>query len=157
VLVATTGIFVAWRFYGTSSLGADRFAASFPGLYKALFNKYWVDELYGAVFVRGVALGGGQALHANDRFVIDGGDGEVRPGLGVNGVAWGVRDLVARASNLWDRYVVDGAVNLTAFGFDSLSYVFRAAQSGLVQQYALGLMIGLFLLIAAGRFVLGLY
>jgi hypothetical protein len=53
--------------------------------------------------------------------------------------------------------VVDGAVNLTAFGFDSLSYVFRAAQSGLVQQYALGLMIGLFLLIAAGRFVLGLY
>jgi NADH-quinone oxidoreductase subunit L len=157
VLVATTGIFVAWRFYGTSSLGADRFAASFPGLYKALFNKYWVDELYGALFVRGVALGGGQALHANDRFVIDGGDGEVRPGLGVNGVAWGVRDLVAGASNLWDRYVVDGAVNLTAFGFDSLSYVFRAAQSGLVQQYALGLMIGLFLLIAAGRFVLGLY
>ncbi|HEY8232215.1 MAG TPA: hypothetical protein VIJ10_06115, partial [Vicinamibacteria bacterium] len=124
---------------------------------RALLHKYWVDEAYTAVFVRGLALGGGQALHANDRFVIDGGDGEVRPGLGVNGVAWGVRDLIARASNLWDRYVVDGAVWLTAFALDSLSYAFRAAQTGVVQHYALGLMIGLFLLIAAGRFVLGLY
>ncbi len=157
LLLAAVGIVVAWRFYRGSSPGADRLAASFPGAYRALLHKYWVDEAYTAVFVRGLALGGGQALHANDRFVIDGGDGEVRPGLGVNGVAWGVRDLVARASNLWDRYVVDGAVWLTAFALDSLSYAFRAAQTGVVQHYALGLMIGLFLLIAAGRFVLGLY
>ena len=71
--------------------------------------------------------------------------------------AWAVRDLVAKASNLWDRYVVDGAVNLTAFLLDNLSYAFRSVQNGLVQHYALGMMIGLFLLIAAGRFVLGLY
>ena len=107
--------------------------------------------------MRGLALGGGQALYANDRFVIDGGDGELRPGLGVNGLAWAARDLVARASNLWDRHVVDGAVRFTAFALENLSYVFRAAQTGVVQQYALGLMIGLFLLIAAGRFLLGLY
>jgi hypothetical protein len=81
----------------------------------------------------------------------------VRAGLGVNGVAWGVRDLVARGSNLWDRYVVDGAVNLTAFVLDNLSYAFRSVQSGLVQGYALGMLIGIFLLIAAGRFFLGLY
>jgi hypothetical protein len=30
-------------------------------------------------------------------------------------------------------------------------------QNGLVQHYALGMLIGLFLLIAAGRFLLGLY
>jgi hypothetical protein len=52
---------------------------------------------------------------------------------------------------------VDGAVNLTAFLLDSLSYAFRAVQNGLVQHYALSMMIGLFLLIAAGRFLLGLY
>jgi NADH-quinone oxidoreductase subunit L len=157
VLVALAGIGVAWRFYRGSFDAADRLAASFPGAYRTLVNKYWVDEAYGLVFVKGLALGGGNALHANDRFVIDGGDGEVRPGLGVNGVAWGVRDLVARASNLWDRYVVDGAVNLTAYLLDNLSYAFRAVQNGLVQHYALGMMIGLFLLIWAGRFVLGLY
>jgi NADH-quinone oxidoreductase subunit L len=157
VLVAAAGILVAWRFYRGAGGAPNRLAASFPGAYRTLLNKYWVDELYGAVFVRGLALGGGSALHANDRFVVDGGDGEVRPGLGVNGVAWGVRDLVARASNLWDRYVVDGAVNLTAFLLDNLSYAFRAVQNGLVQHYALSMMIGLFLLIAAGRFLLGLY
>jgi len=157
ILVATAGIVVAWRFYRGAFEIPNRLAASFPGAYRTLVNKYWVDEAYGAVFVRGLALGGGTALHANDRFVIDGGDGELRPGLGVNGVAWAVRDLVAKASNLWDRYVVDGAVNLTAFLLDNLSYAFRAGQNGLVQHYALGMMIGLFLLIAAGRFVLGLY
>ena len=157
VLVAAAGIFVAWRFYSGTSLAPTRLAAAFPGAYRTLLNKYWVDEAYAAVFVRGLALGGGQALHANDRFVIDGGDGELRAGLGVNGVAWGVRDLIAKASNLWDRYVVDGAVNLTAFLLENLSYVFRAVQSGLVQHYALSMMIGLFLMIAAGRFLLGLY
>ena len=157
VLVAAAGIFVAWRFYRGAFDAPNRLAASFPGAYRTLLNKYWVDEAYDAVFVRGLALGGGTALHANDRFVIDGGDGELRPGLGVNGVAWGVRDLLAKASNLWDRYVVDGAVNLTAFLLDNLSYALRAVQNGLVQHYALSMMIGLFLLIAAGRFVLGLY
>ena len=44
-----------------------------------------------------------------------------------------------------------------AFLLDNLSYAFRAVQNGLVQHYALGMMIGLFLLIAAGRFLLGLY
>jgi NADH-quinone oxidoreductase subunit L len=157
LLLAAIGIVVAWRFYRGASPGADRLAASFPCAYNTLLHEYWVDEAYSAVFVRGVAIGGGQGLHANDRFVIDGGDGEVRPGLGVNGLAWAVRDLVARASNLWDRHVVDGAVRLTAFALENLSYLFRAAQTGVVQQYALGLMIGLFLLIAAGRFLLGLY
>ena len=157
VLVAFAGSVVAWRFYGEASLVPDRLAASFPLAYRTLVSKYWVDELYAAVFVRGLALGGGGALSANDRFVIDGGDGELRPGLGVNGLAWTVRDLMGKASNLWDRHVVDGAVRLTAFSLDNLSYVLRALQNGLVQHYALGMMIGLFLLIAAGRFLLGLY
>jgi NADH-quinone oxidoreductase subunit L len=157
VLIAAAGILVATRFYKGAFEIPNRIAARFPGVYQALLNKYWVDEAYGSVIVRGLVLGGGRALHANDRFVVDGGDGEVRAGLGVNGVAWAVRDLLARGSNLWDRWVVDGAVNLTAFILDNLSYAFRAVQNGLVQHYALSMLIGLFLLIAAGRFVLGLY
>jgi NADH-quinone oxidoreductase subunit L len=157
VMVAAAGIVLAWRFYAGASPVPGRLAASFPVAYRTLVNKYWVDEVYAAVFVRGLALGGGGALYANDRFVIDGGDGELRAGLGVNGTAWVVRDLLARASNLWDRYVVDGAVRLTAFALDNLSYALRALQNGLVQRYVLSMLIGLFLLIAAGRFVLWLY
>jgi NADH-quinone oxidoreductase subunit L len=157
ILVAAGGILVATRFYKDAFEVPNRLAASFPAVYDTLLQKYRVDELYDAVLVRGLVLGGGKALHASDRFVVDGGDGELRAGLGVNGAGWLVRDVLARASNVWDRYVVDGAVNLAAFVLDNLSYAFRAAQSGLVQHYALSMLIGLFLLIAAGRFVLGLY
>jgi NADH-quinone oxidoreductase subunit L len=157
VAIAAGGIGVAWRFYQGDFAIPQRLAAAFPGIHRLLLEKYRVDELYGAVFVRGLALGGGRSLHANDRFVIDGGDGELRPGLGVNGLAWAIRDVVARLSDFWDRWIVDGAVNLLAFILDNLSYVVRAVQNGLVQRYALTMLIGLFLLIVAGRFVLGIY
>jgi NADH-quinone oxidoreductase subunit L len=157
VVAAAAGILVATRFYRGDPVIPERLAATLSGPYRLLLNKYWVDEIYNAVLVRGLTLGGGNALFAADRYVVDGGDGEVRPGLGVNGVAWWTRDVVAKASNLWDRWVVDGAVNLTAFVLENLSYAFRSVQDGLVQHYALGMLIGLFLLIAAGRFVLGLY
>ena len=93
VAVAALGIWVATRFYRGAPAIPERLAAAWPGAYRALLNKYWVDEIYGAVFVRGLVLGGGHALHATDRYVIDGGDGEVRRGLGVNGVAWWTRDV----------------------------------------------------------------
>jgi NADH-quinone oxidoreductase subunit L len=157
VLVALLGIFAGRLFYKTRPEIAGRLAAVFAAPHRVLLNKYYVDELYGAVFVRGAALGGGRGLHAVDRYLVDGGDGEVRPGLGVNGVAWLARDIVARLSNFWDRVVVDGLVNLTAFALDNFSYLFRAVQNGLVQHYALVMLIGIFLMIGAGRYVLGLY
>jgi NADH-quinone oxidoreductase subunit L len=157
VAVAALGIWVATRFYRGAPVLPERLSAAWPGVYRTLLNKYWVDEIYNAAVVRGLVLGGGNALFASDRFVVDGGDGEVRPALGVNGVAWSTRDVVAKASNLWDRYVIDLLVNAIAFVLDNLSYVFRSVQNGLVQHYALSMLIGIFLLIFAGRFVLGLY
>ena len=157
VLLAAGGIFVATRFYQANPAIPERLAVTFAALHRVLLNKYYVDEIYAALFVRGVVLGGGRFLHGLDRYVVDGGDGEVRPALGVNGVAWATRDVVARLSNVWDKYVVDGLVNLTAFLLDNLSYAFRAVQNGLVQNYALSMLIGVFLLIWAGRALLGLY
>jgi hypothetical protein len=50
---------------------------------------------------------------------------------------------------------VDGLVNLTALVFDNLSYLFRAVQNGLVQHYALMMLIAvLFLIGIGGRFIL---
>jgi NADH-quinone oxidoreductase subunit L len=158
VAIAATGWTLARRVYMQRPEIADRLAASFAGAHRVLTNKYYVDELYGAVFVRGLALGGGNSLYAMDRFVIDGGDGQMRAGGGVNGIAWMARDIVAAFSSFWDRVVVDGLVNLAAFLLDNLSYVFRAVQNGRVQHYALAMIIGFFMLIVVGgRFGLGLY
>jgi NADH-quinone oxidoreductase subunit L len=157
VTVALLGIFLATFFFQRHPEYPARLASSLRPVHQLLLRKYYVDEIYDAVFVRGLALGGGETLHTMDRYVIDGGDGEVRPGLGVNGVAWLTRDVVARSSDAWDRVVVDGAVNLTAAILDNASYVLRALQNGLVQHYALSALIGVFLMIWAGRFVLRLY
>jgi NADH-quinone oxidoreductase subunit L len=158
VLVAALGIGLAWVFYMKRTEIPERLAASFSGPYRVLLNKYYVDELYNLVFARGLALGGGRLLFANDRYLVDGGDGEVGPGFGVNGIAWGTRDLVAKLSDWWDRWIVDGVIaRLTAAFLDNLSYLFRAVQNGLVQSYALSMLIGIFLLIFAGRYLLGLY
>jgi NADH-quinone oxidoreductase subunit L len=157
VAIAALGIMTATRFYSAHPEIAEGLATRFATAHRVLTNKYYVDELYGKVFVRGLALGGGNALFATDRYAIDGGDGEVRAGFGVNGVAWMIRDVVARLSNFWDKWIVDGSVNLLAAILDNLSYVFRAVQNGLVQSYALSMLIGVFLLLAAGRFLLGLY
>ncbi len=157
VAVGLAGIVLGRHFYLTNPGIAERLANSLAGVHRVLLNKYYVDELYGAVFVRGLTLGGGSLLHGVDRHLVDGGDGEVKPGLGVNGVAWATRDIVARLSNVWDRYVVDGLVNLTAFFLDNLSYVFRAVQNGLVQHYAFAMLVGVLLLIASGGWVLRLY
>ena len=157
VAIAASGILMATRFYLAHPEIPERLATTFATAHRVLTNKYYVDELYGKVFVRGLAIGGGNAFFANDRYFIDGGDGEVRPGFGVNGIAWLTRDIVARLSNFWDKWIVDGAVNLLAAILDNLSYVFRSVQNGLVQSYALFAFIGLFFLIAAGRYLLGLY
>jgi NADH-quinone oxidoreductase subunit L len=157
VAVAAAGIFGARHLYEVRPEVPERLAAAFAGAHRVLLNKYYVDELYGKLFVRGLALGGGNVLHGVDRYVVDGGDGEVRPGLGVNGISWAVRDVVGWFSDVWDRSVVDGLVNFTAMVLDNASYVARAVQNGLVQNYALSMLVGVFLLIAAGRFLLGLY
>jgi NADH-quinone oxidoreductase subunit L len=76
-------------------------------------------------------------------------------GLGVNGLGWFVREVLAKGSDVWDRYVVDGLVNLTAAVFDNMSYVFRSLQNGLVQHYALSMLIIVLFMIGIGsRFIL---
>jgi NADH-quinone oxidoreductase subunit L len=156
--IAAAGILLAFRMYLWQPALAGKLATSFAGVYRVLLNKYYVDELYGAVFVRGLAIGGGNTLWGTDKTFIDGGDGSVRPAwpLSVNGLAWVARDIVAKLSDFWDRWIVDGILcKLTDHVFDNLSYVFRAVQNGLVQHYALMMLIlMLFMIGIGGRYIL---
>src|SRR5690242_13796114 len=54
VVVALSGIGLAYLMYYRGSLRPERFSEAFGGaFYRAVLDKYWVDELYGLVFVRG--------------------------------------------------------------------------------------------------------
>jgi len=86
--VVAVGILLAlWLYVGRPELPA-RIAASAQGAYRALWNKYWVDEAYDALLVRPlVALSDAVLYRGIDAGLID--------GAGVNGPARAVRALAA--------------------------------------------------------------
>jgi NADH-quinone oxidoreductase subunit L len=76
------------------------------GLYKLVFNKYYVDELYEILFINSLKK------------------------LGIG---------------LWrgfDDFVIDGAINSTAYLIGWISGVMRRVQTGLVQNYAFSMVVG---------------
>ncbi len=139
VAVASIGIYLAWSWYAKGDGRTPaRLAQEWPGVYRAVANKYFVDEAYERVFVRGLALDGGRFLWEVDATVID---------LIPNGAAAVTRGLSWVAS-AFDQYVVDGLVNGIAFLLQALYQLFRRAQTGRVQNYALVMGGGLFCLVA---------
>jgi NADH-quinone oxidoreductase subunit L len=67
------GIGLAWLFYVAKPGLPDQVAATFSGLYKLIYNKYFVDEIYGAVVVTPVVSGSREVLWKGvDVAVIDG-------------------------------------------------------------------------------------
>jgi NADH-quinone oxidoreductase subunit L len=60
--VAVLGFFLAWLLYYRRRDLPAKVAAWFGGLYDAVLNKYYVDELYGAVFVKPIIEGSAKLL-----------------------------------------------------------------------------------------------
>jgi len=77
--IAALGIFIAWRIWVKRRIIADRFAEAYPGLYRLLLNKYFVDELYDAAVVQPIKVASTEGLWRGfDVKLVDG---------AVNGVA----------------------------------------------------------------------
>jgi len=73
VAFGLAGIGLAALFYVFKPSLPDQIAASFSGLYKLIYNKYFVDEIYGAVVVNPVVSGSREVLWKGvDVAVIDG-------------------------------------------------------------------------------------
>jgi NADH-quinone oxidoreductase subunit L len=142
VLVAAAGIGLAWRFYVARPEISDRLASRFAGAHRLLSNKYYVDELYDATVIGGT-MSSGRSLWTFDRRVVDG---------AVNGSSW-LTVFSAWVSGLVDRYVVDGLVNLVGRTTEESSYWFRRLQTGLVQNYALLMLFGIFVFVSVYLFV----
>jgi NADH-quinone oxidoreductase subunit L len=133
VLIAIAGILVARKFYVTSPEMSEQMAARWAGAHRVLSNKYYVDELYDATVIAGT-MSSARGLWTFDRNVVDG---------AVNGTGWATI-ISSWISGLTDRTVVDGVVNLVGRIVQESSHVFRRLQTGLVQNYALLMLVGVF-------------
>lgn len=69
---ALAGILIAYMFYLKRPMIPHRLVSRFPGAYRLLFNKYYVDELYNAVFVKPTVKGSEVIYDHFDLKVIDG-------------------------------------------------------------------------------------
>jgi len=70
--VALVGVFVAYRFYVADPAIPRRLAEQARGIYKMLFNKYWVDEAYESLIVQPIYRGSVDLWNDFDTGVIDG-------------------------------------------------------------------------------------
>jgi len=96
-------------------------------------NKYYMDEMYYIVVIKPLMLIT-RAAFAFDRWVID--------YVIVNGVGW-ITLILSRLWGLFDKYVVDGLVNLIGVSVKIGGRALRFIQTGIVQQYAIILVISL--------------
>jgi NADH-quinone oxidoreductase subunit L len=140
---AVVGWGLAWRAYREADKGyVEPIAVAAPPLYDVLYNKYYVDEGYDYAFtgrrkvgdVRLGVMGLGEASSWFDSHVIDG---------MVNGGGWITRST-GTLSSWFDKWIIDGLlINVPATVSRVMSYPMRLLEWGLVQWYALVMVIGL--------------
>jgi NADH-quinone oxidoreductase subunit L len=126
------GILLAATFFWWGYLSPADVRRQFAPLHNLLWNKYYFDELYDAIFVQPTHVISRLAAGIDKRWI----DGLI--------------DFSARAavrfSNAWDviadRGLVDGLANLTASWTYSLGNSLRAVQTGNVRQYVMFIVVG---------------
>ncbi len=103
VAIALCGIGLAYYLYSVRTEKPKQIAEAMPGLYDAVLNKYYVDEIYDFLFVRRIVNGSVWLWQAFDAMFIDG---------AVNGVA-----ALVRGTGDAVRRVQTGVVGNYAFSF----------------------------------------
>ena len=138
LVVAGIGMLLGGLFYIWRPQLAGIWTRRLRPLYTASYNKYWVDEFYGWAVTRRT-MDAARAVYSFDSKLVDG---------IVNGLAWLSR-LFSRIVGGVDKYFVDGLVNtVAAFILRLMSPLFRAAQTGFTQNYALVMVLGLMVAVA---------
>ncbi|MBF0105290.1 MAG: NADH-quinone oxidoreductase subunit L [Deltaproteobacteria bacterium] len=131
VLVAAVCMYLGYKAYTSWQTGVDRFVKKFPRIYDAVYNKYYVDEFYHAVFVRGVLLFN-KCCFSVDRYIVD-----------------ALVNLVGRFGAVYsdiigwfDNFFVDGLVNGSGSITDFTGAQLKKLQTGNIQHYAYGAVLG---------------
>jgi len=135
--VAFLGIGTAYSFYILNNkILPVSVRSRFAFLYKILYNKYYVDEIYEFIFIKPcVSLS--RLSFKFDLGIIDG---------AVNAIAK-ITVIIGKIKTWIDIYIIDGLVNAVAKIIRLSSGLLRKAQTGLVQNYLLIAFFGLLILI----------
>jgi NADH-quinone oxidoreductase subunit L len=112
VVIAIIGILIARQMYIANREMPGKFTSAFPGLHRAVFNKWYIDELYDFIFVN--------------------------PCKSFGNILWKGFDVV----------IVDGVVNGTAKLVMGLAAALKGLQSGYVHNYAMGMALGVVVIVA---------
>jgi NADH-quinone oxidoreductase subunit L len=139
VAVAATGAGIAYLMYYRGTIKPETFSELAGGVpYRVVLNKYYVDELYDLVFVRGVLLLS-RAAAWFDLHVID----------GIVNLSARIVVLVSQLGGYLDNLIVDGAVNAVAEATWAVGGRMRRLQTGAISSYlyvvVLGVLGGVFL------------
>lgn len=124
LLMAISGILLAFTMYQWKKISADKLAEKLKPLYNFSLNKWYFDELYDKTFVTGT-LALSNMIAWIDRVIIDG---------IVDGSA-AVTKAVSTFVGHFDNIVVDGLVNFMATLSGIIGIFFRKFQTGKVQTY----------------------
>jgi NADH-quinone oxidoreductase subunit L len=135
-VIALLGWGLAHYFYSGQTTAADALAARMPGVYQTLLNKYYVDELYDAVFVEPTKRLG-LLLDWFDRHIID----------GIVRAVGQLADASSSFSTWIEKYVIYGFLNIIGYANHLLARSWRRLQSGMVHHYAAIIVAGLFILV----------
>ena len=103
VAVAVVGIAIAFFLYVVSPSTPAKFTAAFPRLHRAVYNKWYIDELYDFLFVNPCKALGNFLWKGFDVLVVDG---------IVNGVAGIVKGIGSVLRNVQTGYVHNYALSM---------------------------------------------
>jgi NADH-quinone oxidoreductase subunit L len=132
VAVAAGGVGLAYLMYYRKTIRPETFSEAAGGVpYRAVYAKYWVDELYQLVFVEGI-LALTRILAWFDQYVID----------GIVNLTATVTRAWSAVTGLFDDTVVDGAVNGVADGTYAVGQRLRWIQTGAITSYLYVVLIG---------------
>ncbi len=65
------GILLAWLMYQRRALDPDRMASMFGPVYRAALARFWIDDVFEAIY-RGAVMGSSRAIGWVDRYLVDG-------------------------------------------------------------------------------------
>jgi NADH-quinone oxidoreductase subunit L len=131
IAVAAFGFFTAYLMYYRGTLSPERFSNLLGGFFYRLFErKYYLDEIYQAVFVNTTLLLA-RIGTLFDQYVIDG---------IVDGSA-SLTKFLSWLHGIFDNYIIDGIVNAVANITFWAGNQFRRIQTGSINNYLYGILI----------------
>ena len=136
VSIALAGWAMAHYMYSMKPKTADDWSQRYAGAYRTILNKYYVDELYDAIFVEPCKRLG-RLWDWIDQQIID---------RVIRGIGRGA-DVSAAGATWAEKHIIYGGINVIGYANHLAAWSWRKLQTGLVNHYAAVIVIGLFLLV----------